>query len=541
VTGGEVAARSFLNLYFLAEGGRNGDLKVHFAKRIALTSALLLLPLSSALSQTGDRPSVIQTIAEQVRPSVVEIVGRVEGSGDTSYGTGFAFHEPGVVVTNAHVVRGVSDLMVRTLDGALLASVTVLDVDEELDLAVLRVVGFDAEPLPLSERTTPPIGTAVIAVGHPRGYQFTVSEGIVSAVRALDAEGIELIQTTAPISPGSSGGPLLDERGNVVGICSLTLTEGQNINFAVPSSHLGPAVEAALTLERGTSGNDATAMPAAQLIGLSRKHRRDGNLVHAEQLVRRALRVHPDDVGLLQEAAEVAWSRGRYSEAQAIVDRIATIDPDHAPSRQVRASLLAQKGKCEEAVLEARASLRTGLEPDQGAEAHAVLGECLGRLGEASAALTHVARALENARIAEIPDYHALHAFLLQADGREDEADQAAVSALVLAKWDPIVVAALRERGLPRLVEVISSRGRRDGADYVVRGIVRNRGPVPLEQIVITAEGENGRGGLVATGTGSVLPHRLVPGQTGSFEVRLSGSVDEVSGYEVRVVEFDEP
>lgn len=494
----------------------------------------------AAPSVAGAAATSVQQLAQRVRPSVVEIIGTVEGSGDTSYGTGFPVRESSLVVTNAHVLRGVKDPMVRTWDGALLASVEVLHEDDAIDLAVLRVTGLRAAPLPLSTGGIPAVGTPVVAVGHPRGYEFTVSDGIVSAVRSLEPGGPELIQTTAPISPGSSGGPLLALDGTVVGVCSLTLTEGQNINFAIPVANIAPIMAIALDVEKGLGRTDPGRMPPDALARLVRSQREGGDLVRAAELAERALGVHPKSLPLLLEAAEVAWSKGNYTAVAGYVDRMKAIAPAYAPGRQVRAALYAQNGQCEGAIPEAQAALAGELAPEQAAEAHAVLGECLGRAGRIGEALAHIDAALASPKVAAVPDYHALRAFLLQARGDADAADREAVTALELSGWDPLVVAALRERGLPRLVEIESKRYAREGENGVLRGVVRNRGPVPLGEITLTAELKDKDGRVVSTGTGKASPARLVPGQTGSFRIVLEAAPEGLSDVALRVVDIKE-
>ena len=507
-----------------------------------LSCALLLMPLAMAAPGRAGAGATteLEKLSARLRPSVVEILGTIESNGDTSYGTGFVLREPSLVVTNAHVVRGVAQVMVRTWEGALLASVEVLHVDEKVDLAVLRVTGLKLTPLELADSALPPVGETVLAIGHPRGYEFTVSDGIVSAVRALDDQGVELIQTTAPISPGSSGGPLVDMGGRVVGVCSLTLTEGQNINFAVPAREVGPVIDRALSIEAALTREDPTALPARQLVAMIRAHRQKGDLTRATDLVRRALPIHPRNLDLLAEAAEVAWARGNFEEVRALIDRLLGLDPDYAPARQLQAAYLAQNGECEGAIVAAERALKGELSETTRAEAHAVLAECLGRQGEVRSALDHVELALESGEIAALPDYHALRAFLLQASGQDAAADAAALAALEAAQWDPLVVAALRERGLPRLLEIVSYRAREEAGRRVVRGVVRNRGPVPLERILVSAEGFDGAEVLVATGTSTVSPERLVPGQSGAFEIDLSGNPAEIASLSVRVVDYQE-
>lgn len=500
-----------------------------------------MLPIAAAPPAPAHPEGAVEALAVRVRASVVEVIGTIEASGETSYGTGFAVQAPDLVVTNAHVLRGVKTVMVRAWDGALLASVEVLHQDEGMDLAVLRVKGLHLVPLPLAAVAIPPVGSKVVTVGHPRGYEYTLSDGIVSAVRSLTQGGPEMIQTTVPISPGSSGGPLLDLGGRVVGVCSLTLTEGQNINFAIPARDVGPVVAQALAIERDLARGDSPSARPETLAQLVRKHRESGDLTRASQLVGKALAAHPKSVPLLLEAAEVAWARSNYKEVDALVGEMSQLAPGFAPARQIKAALLAQDGKCDAAIVEGQAALAGALSAEQAAEAHAVLAECLGRQGQAAAALDHVDQALAAPRVAEVADYHALRAFLLQALGRDEEADREAVTTLALANWDPVVVAALRERGLPRLVEVESWQTTQEGESVVVSGVVRNRGPIALADIGVTAEMRDPSGAVVATGAGKVAPVKLVPWQTGAFRIALEGAPRAAGAVTVRVVDFHEP
>jgi S1-C subfamily serine protease len=104
------------------------------------------------------------------------------------------------------------------------------------DLAILQINGLVTEGAELSQRAMIDIGESVFAVGNPRGLEGTFSAGIVSAHRNI--KGLNLLQITAPISPGSSGGPIADERGEVVGLAVATFTGGQNLNFAIPARYM---------------------------------------------------------------------------------------------------------------------------------------------------------------------------------------------------------------------------------------------------------------------------------------------------------------
>jgi hypothetical protein len=159
-----------------------------------------------------------------------------------SLGTGFVVRADGWIATNLHVVAGGGARVVVTLrDGRELPVVDLLAASTEHDLALVRV---DARGLPVlaignSDAMRP--GDPIVAIGNPMGLEDTVSNGLVSARRKVDG-GLEVLQVSAPIAPGSSGGPLFNDRGEVVGVATAVLTSGQNLAFGVPTSYLAPMI-----------------------------------------------------------------------------------------------------------------------------------------------------------------------------------------------------------------------------------------------------------------------------------------------------------
>ena len=150
-------------------------------------------------------------------------------------GSGFAISADGLIVTNFHVMQG-ADTAEVTIGEQVYTNVTVVASSREYDLAILKIPAQTPVWLPLAKNTdSTSVGTQVLALGNPQGLRGTVSQGIVSAMdRQLDGISFSLIQTSAPVSPGSSGGPLLNMKGEVIGVNSLSYLEGQNLNFAIP-------------------------------------------------------------------------------------------------------------------------------------------------------------------------------------------------------------------------------------------------------------------------------------------------------------------
>jgi S1-C subfamily serine protease len=183
-------------------------------------------------------PSVVSISARTVQPGATAFQTATGGEIGVSTGSGFVLDEDGRIVTNAHIVSGVTDVQV-TFPNSQMASAEVIGKDEETDLAVLRVSpdGLDLRPLELSDAATVQPGDRVVAVGNPTGLQAIAGTGRISAAeRRVEAPGgyvIEgLLETDAVIEPATSGGPLLGADGRVVGITSRL---GEDTGYAVPA------------------------------------------------------------------------------------------------------------------------------------------------------------------------------------------------------------------------------------------------------------------------------------------------------------------
>jgi hypothetical protein len=142
---------------------------------------------------------------------------------------------PEVVITNCHVTK--AGVQYKAKIGKEDYSATVVMADEEFDLCRLSVPGSTAPVVSIGSSEALRIGQKVYALGAPQGLDLTISDGIVSALRSLSSG--KVIQTTAPISPGSSGGGLFDATGKLVGIMTFQHKFGQNLNFAVPANWIG--------------------------------------------------------------------------------------------------------------------------------------------------------------------------------------------------------------------------------------------------------------------------------------------------------------
>jgi S1-C subfamily serine protease len=184
-------------------------------------------------------PSVVSISARSVQPGATAFQAETPGELNLSTGSGFVIDEDGRVVTNAHIVSGVTAVQVHFPSGQLIDA-QVVGKDEETDLAVLRVPpdGLDLRPLELGDSGSVRTGDRVVAVGNPTGVQATAGTGRISGSgRRVEAPAgyvvSDLLETDAVIEPATSGGPLLAADGTVIGITSQF---GDDAGFAVPSN-----------------------------------------------------------------------------------------------------------------------------------------------------------------------------------------------------------------------------------------------------------------------------------------------------------------
>ncbi len=157
-------------------------------------------------------------------------------------GTGFIVKADGWVATNFHVVRGASEISVVFSDHRELPVVEVMNANRLHDLVILRVEAHGLPVLSVANSDHVRPGDSVLAIGHPLGLEDTVSNGLISAVRHVHT-GLDVLQVSAPIAPGSSGGPLFNDHGQVIGVATAFLKSGQNLNFGLPSNYVTELVE----------------------------------------------------------------------------------------------------------------------------------------------------------------------------------------------------------------------------------------------------------------------------------------------------------
>ncbi len=337
-------------------------------------------------------------LVKRIKPSAVAIE-TFDAKGNTlSRGSGF-FVAGDKVITNRHVIEKSSRVEIHLFNGKKFTVKGVLAIDGEGDLALLQVdvPAGTAVPLQIMQRV-PLEGESIVVVGNPYGLEGSVSNGIVSAVREISGYG-KIIQITAPISPGSSGSPVVNMLGQVIGIATLQAAEGQSLNFAVPSERIAQLkigeLQTFSTLNSETQKNKRSAAQNFYSQGLAQLSRDD--YARAASFFEKAAEIDPNYAEAFYQAGFCYGMLGRHTDALKFSKQAAKLRPEWAATFiNIGASSFALKE-----YKEAADAYRTATKLDtDNADAQYALGLSLGRLNRTDEEILAYKRA-----VALKPDY----------------------------------------------------------------------------------------------------------------------------------------
>ena len=375
---------------------------------LALFLAVMAVPVARAES---DLPAIVKRIS----PSVVGVICYDKDGEVISQGSGFFINKQGHIATNRHVLRSASRAEVKTAEGEVYPVTKTLaeDVDGDLMLVSVEILPEKVQPLTLSS-SLPDVGENVVVIGSPFGLEQTVTDGIVSAVRDIQGFG-HIIQITAPASPGSSGSPVVNMKGKVIGVASFQIVEGQNLNFAIPSERV-----TGLTRGRTSDVSSIDEPPSAALDGLPSR-RAEGpyftglsfiwieDYENALSYFEKAVKKNPRDADAHFYVGCCRAKLGRFREAIEAFKQAIRINPNFAEAHGGLGMAYFSLGRFREAIEAYKQAIR--IKPDY-AGAHFELGGAyigLRRWGEATEAYKQAIRIK--------PDYAGAHCNLGVAYG----------------------------------------------------------------------------------------------------------------------------
>lgn len=355
------------------------------ARRSLLRLALALFVLASA--QVARAQESLPDLVRRVKPAVVSVLTYDAKDEPLISGSGF-FVRPGEVVTNLHVIHGARRVEIHSLEGkGRTYPVTgTLAVDDEADLALLKVDLPIERPRSLSLSTAlPEEGEQIFVIGNPLRLEGSVSDGIVSAVREVPDVG-RVIQITAPVSHGNSGSPLFNMRGQVIGIVTVKVMNGQNINLALAAARIA-------NLRRGqliSFADLANAKSPTQPEALAEQWYRGGldslwlgNYDSALGYFETAANRNPRRPETWIQIGYCKVKQGRNDEAVRAYQRALQLRPDSAETYNKLGDAHYYAGRFNEAILAYKQAAR--LRPDQ-PEAYYNLGLAYLEIGDRESA-----------------------------------------------------------------------------------------------------------------------------------------------------------
>ncbi|MGQ0542543.1 MAG: trypsin-like peptidase domain-containing protein [Blastocatellia bacterium] len=298
-----------------------------FAFRKILVSLAITLFAGLSLHAQDFLPELVR----RIKPSAVAIE-TFDNKGNTiSRGSGF-FIAADRVITNRHVIERSSRVEIHLVDGKKFPVKGVLAVDGEGDLALLQVdVPLKyVRALPII-RSVPQEGESIVVIGNPFGLEGSVSNGIVSAVREISGYG-KIIQITAPISPGSSGSPVVNMYGQVIGVATLQAAEGQSLNFAVPAERILQLkvtdIQTISSLTAETQKNKRSSAERLYSQGVAQLSRDD--FVRALSFFEKAVETDPNYTEAWYQAGFCYGLLGRHADSLKASKQAAKLRPDWA-------------------------------------------------------------------------------------------------------------------------------------------------------------------------------------------------------------------
>lgn len=273
---------------------------------------------------------VFRSIYEAVRPSVVSVMAP-GARGQASVGTGFVIDANGLIVTNLHVVGGARSVQVIFYDNRRVPG-TVLGLNRAMDIAVIKITGVSGlKPAVIGDSDRVQVGDIAIALGSPYGLPSTFTTGVISAVgRRLDESRLPLIQTDAAINQGNSGGPLLNLRGEVIGINQQIISQSGGsigIGLAIPINAVRPLMEQAMRGGATSGGGPATPTNSRAVLGVRVDPSPNGGAVVVQVLANSGAQragIRPGDIIVKIDSTEIREAEDllRYVQNKRAGDRV---------------------------------------------------------------------------------------------------------------------------------------------------------------------------------------------------------------------------
>jgi len=297
-------------------------------------------------------PSVLLADAEKIfkenSKAVVVIISYDSNGNPIGQGSGFVVREDGVVVTNYHVISNAADIKIKTGD-KIFEVKGFIHIDKENDVVMLKADAKGLLSVKIGDISKANIGEKVYVISSPQGLENTISDGILSGIREITSER-KIIQITAPVSEGSSGGPVFNKNGEVIGIATFIIKEAQNLNFAMPVNLIKDKISAQKVTALKDAGIIDYKKTAEYWFYLGYYYAEAKLYDDAIEAFTSVIALNPNDAGTYNNRGYAYGSKGQYDRAIGDYNKAIAIDPNDAIAYTNRGIAYGNKGQYDRAI-----------------------------------------------------------------------------------------------------------------------------------------------------------------------------------------------
>jgi tetratricopeptide (TPR) repeat protein len=384
--------------------------------------------------------------------AVVVVVTYNKDGKPISQGSGFIVRADGAIVTNYHVISNAKNIKVKAGDKVLDVE-GLIHADKENDLVILKVKGQNLPTVKLGAIEKISIGEKVYVISSPEGLENTISDGILSGIREIEGTNRKILQITAPVSEGSSGGPVFNKNSEVIGIATFLIEEAQNLNFAMPVNLIKDKISSKKVTALKESEIEDYKKTAEYWFYLGYYYGEAGKWNDAVEAFKQSIRIEPDNANTHYNLGVAYGKLGMYKEAIEAYKQAIRIKPDYAEAHHNLGVAYAGSGMYKEAIEAYKQALR--INPD-----NAKTNFLLGFFYRQSGMYKESIEALKQAIRIE-PDYAKAHYELGASYSKSDmnrEAIEAFKQVIRIKPDDTFLVLAITNHACIKRLQGHSSR-----------------------------------------------------------------------------------
>ena len=316
-----------------------------------------------------------EQIYENVNDAVVVVIAYDFDGNIAKQGSGVVLNDKGYIVTNYHVFAECERMEIKHYDKIIKYN-DIIGVDVEKDILILKIEDNTFPYIPVADINNLKVGQRVYAIGSPLGLENSMSEGIISGLRNVDELRRNFIQITAGISPGSSGGAVVNSKGELIGISTSSLTGGQNLNFVIPISDI--------LLVQIASYSDKKSIELLNLFYKGLNAGQNGKYNDAVRYYSEYIKLKPDYAGAYYNRGNAYYKLGKYTDAISDYTQAIKINPNIANAYFGRGLAYYKLGKYTEAISDYTQAIN--IKPDN-ADSYLGRGNAYGLLGKYTEAI----------------------------------------------------------------------------------------------------------------------------------------------------------